>query len=200
LHNIQLIVGTGSTWSIRAWLCLMLAKIEFSERIIQLENPAAKQTLSEASPTGLVPVLQLGTIDIHDSLAIAEYANEQSNGSLYPHHAHERAIARSYCAELHSGFLQLRQLCPFTFNKQTTPVMSNELQREVNRLNAIFSSAQGTFFFEQATVVDAFYAVLAYRVECYGIELSTEAALYQKALLSWPLFQKALNHARQWGE
>ena len=196
----ELIVGTFSTWSIRAWMCLKLADIDFSEHVIILEKPDFKSTLHKHSPTGLVPVLITNDCEIHDSLAIAEYANELSAGELYPIAINERALARSYCAELHSGFTHLRNACPFTLTPQPAVTVTTELQNELNRLTDIWSLAQGHFMFEKPSVTDTFYAVLAYRLFVYGIELPAKAGQYQQSLLAWPLFTSAMAHAKQWSE
>ncbi len=199
MQNHQLVVGTGSTWSIRAWICLKLANVDFSEYVVVLENADYKQKLLDVSPTGLVPVLNTGSISIHDSLAIAEYANECSNGAIYPAQQHKRALARSLCSELHSGFMHLRTHCPFTLSQQPSVSLTPELIAEINRLNVVWSQAQGSFYFDEPSVVDAFYAVLAFRLKTYGIELSPKASAYQHALLTWPLFSLAIEQARQWG-
>lgn len=196
----ELIVGTFSTWSMRAWMCLKLANIDFSEQVIILEKPDFKTTLNQHSPTGLVPVFIHNNCKIHDSLAIAEYANEMSAGALYPKAINERALARSYCAELHSGFTHLRSACPFTLTQQPIVTITPELQQELIRLTQIWSLAQGDFMFEKPSAVDAFYAILAYRLFVYGIELPAQAAKYQQSLLLWPLLESALSNARQWSE
>jgi glutathione S-transferase len=200
VKNIQLIVGTGSTWSIRAWLCLKLAKVEFTEYVVVLEKPDFKQTLLHHSPTGLVPALNVDDLCIHDSLAISEFVNELANEQLLPELVNERALARSYCAELHSGFFNLRNTCPFAIQKQPAAIITDPLQQELNRLIAIFSAARGEFYFEKPSMVDAFYSVLAYRLDAYGIQLPDRAGQYQQALLNWPLFKAAITQAASWSE
>jgi len=193
-----LIVGTFSTWSIRAWMCLKLANVTFSEQVVILENSDFKAILNKHSPTGLVPVFIDEYCKLHDSLAIAEYANELSAGIIYPDAINERALARSYCAELHSGFMHLRNVCPFHFSQQPAVTITPELRQELDRLIEIWFSAQGNFMFEKPSVVDVFYAVLAYRLFIYGIELPEKAGQYQQSLLEWPLFQSAITQAKSW--
>jgi glutathione S-transferase len=48
--------------------------------------------------------------------------------------------------------------------------------------------------------VNAFYAVLAFRLHLYGVELIGIAGKYQKSLLLWSLLQKAILQAKQWGK
>jgi len=198
LSSIKLVVGTDSTWSIRAWLCLKISEQASEDIVINLGHDSYKQQIKKHSATMLVPVLIHDSLNVHDSLAIAEYVNELSDGALYPNSVIERAQARSLCAELHSGFMNLRSACPFTLEHNPAAIMTPEIVAELNRLTSIWSSAQGSFMYQKAGVVDAFYAVLAYRLSSYGIELAGDAGRYQQSLLSWSLFKEAINQARDW--
>ena len=195
---MTLIVGTDSTWSLRAWMCMTLAKLPFEQKVIDLASDSYKEVLHPHSPTGKVPVLQHDKLRVHDSLAIAEYANELGHGALYPNEASDRALARSLCAELHAGFGALRSRCPFTLQAVEPAEITEELKREIERLTAVFAAAQRPFMFEQPGAVDAFYAILAYRLNHYGILLSDEAGQYQRSLLDWPLLQQAIRQAGHW--
>ena len=112
--GIVLTVGTDSTWSLRAWICSQLAGIDVRVKVINLSKVNAKSYIREVSQAGLVPILKDNDLNIHDSLAIAEYFNECSENTLFPKSKSQRAIARSLCAELHSGFINLRSACPFS--------------------------------------------------------------------------------------
>ena len=76
--------------------------------------------------------------------------------------------------------------------------MTDELSREVKRLNEIWSSANDKFMFESASIVDAFFSVMASRLLSYGIDLDGRAGEYQRKLIAWTLFQDALKQARTW--
>ena len=191
---MKLVVGTASTWSMRAWICLKLADVDFDEFVIDLATESYPKQLQQHSLSKLVPVLQLANLQIHDSLAIAEYINELADYPLYPNDINERAIGRSLAAELHSGFSTLRNECPFSFDKVIATVISPAIATEVARLECIWSEAKGEFYFEQAGIVDAFYSVLAYRLASYGITLEGRAGQYQQRLLQWPLFKQAIAH------
>ncbi|GAB1255596.1 glutathione S-transferase [Aurantivibrio plasticivorans] len=197
---MELVVGDCSTWSIRALMCLALAEINVTERIIPLGQPGYEKALSGVSDSMLVPVLIDGDTRIHDSLAIAEYANELSAGLLWLHDLNERGLARSLVCELHSGFAQIRTLMPFNWVVSRPVDISDApaVQKELRRLDAIWSQAGSTFYFSTPSVVDAFYAVLAYRLNAYGITLSGAAGRYQHALLQWPLFNQVLERAKGW--
>ncbi|MET1255824.1 glutathione S-transferase N-terminal domain-containing protein [Aliikangiella maris] len=196
---MELIVGTDSTWSLRALICGQLAGMVFDIRVIDLTACDYQEQLLAISPSGLVPALKSGDLSIHDSLAITEYFNECSNGLLYPSCEHERALARSLCAELHAGFMQLRANCPFTLeNVKPLGNMQDYIYREVLRVESIFENAQLPFMFGSAGAVDAFYAILAFRLNTYGIVLNDRAGEYQKSLLDWPILQSAIELAKSW--
>lgn len=196
---MKLIVGTESTWSLRAWMCSQLAGIELDIIVIDLAAQDYKQQILNYSPTGLVPALITEECVIHDSLAIAEYFNELCNHELYPGSVSERAIARSLCAEMHTGFISLRAQCPFSLSDDIAPVsINNKLSAELERVKVIFECAQGNFMFEKPSIVDAFYAILAYRMASYSISLDGKAGEYQSSLLAWPLLMDAITLAKQW--
>lgn len=194
-----LTVGTDSTWSLRAWICCKLSQLNFELNIIDLTQPNYKTNILKHSPSGLVPALQIDQIHISDSLAIAEYLNEVSLGVLYPTSISERAAARSLCAELHSGFQNLRAQCPFSLDSvKPLSALTLEMQNEISRIEAIFAQAQLPYMYKNPGVVDAFYSVLAFRLNSYGIKLNGKAGDYQQQLLHWPTLKQAISQARQW--
>ena len=196
---MKLTVGTDSTWSLRVWICSQLVALDVDINVIDLTHLDYKSEIFKHSVTGLVPSLNEGTFVIHDSLAIAEFFNECSEGALYPDTISERALARSLCAELHSGFMSLRSQCPFSL-EHVTPLaeFNSDIKKELIRIENIFESAQLPFMFESAGVVDAFYSILAFRLNAYGIKLQGKAGEYQESLLSWSKLQQAIELAQHW--
>ncbi len=196
---MELTVGTDSTWSLRVWICSQLAQLDLVVNVIDLTNSGYKSEILKHSETGLVPSLNEGTFVVHDSLAIAEYFNECSKGALYPSSSYERALARSLCSELHSGFMNLRAKCPFSL-EQVAPLLefNNDIDNELTRIEKIFESAHLPFMFSSAGVVDAFYSILAFRLKSYGIQLQGKAGEYQESLLNWSHLKDAIKHAQSW--
>ena len=96
-----------SSWSLRAWLMLKHAGVDFEELRIPLFTPDSKELLSTHSPSGFVPVLREGDLVVWDTLAIAEYLYE-AHQELWPANRAARARARSVSAEMHSGFVPLQ--------------------------------------------------------------------------------------------
>ncbi|HHO0937008.1 glutathione S-transferase [Aeromonas hydrophila] len=200
MGSLVLTVGTGSTWAMRAALVLAMSGLEWQEQVFDLEDAKELQRLKRLAPAGLVPWLDHDGVRIHDSLAIAEYLHELCPARrLYPEARAERALARSLCAELHAGFRQIRTLLPFFLGAPTRSEPPVEAIGELARLQTIWSQARGSFYFGEAGILDAFYAVMAYRLASYGIQLPGQAGAYQQALLAWPLWQQTLVKARlQW--
>ncbi len=112
---LQLVIGDRnySSWSLRAALVLDLSGQAFSDIPVALYRPESRARLLSYSPTGKVPVLLTDEGPVWDSLAIAEYLAEVApKAQLWPQERYARALARSICAEMHSGFQALRSHLP----------------------------------------------------------------------------------------
>jgi glutathione S-transferase len=110
---LTLVIGDRnfSSWSLRPWLAARQAGIPFTEVSIRLGQPDTGNEIRRYSPSGKVPCLideEGGRLVIWDSLAICEYLAERAP-SLWPADQARRAEARSISAEMHAGFLPLRQ-------------------------------------------------------------------------------------------
>ena len=109
--GLTLIIGNKnySSWSMRPWVALTAFGIPFQEVRVLLDQKDTSSKIAEYSACGRVPVLLAGEITIWDSLAICEYLAEQfPDKHLWPQDVAARAMARCICAEMHSGFTDLR--------------------------------------------------------------------------------------------
>src|SRR5215467_1732488 len=102
-----------SSWSLRPWLAMKMAKLAFDEVMIPLRTPETKPSIKPHSPSGKVPALLISekgkTLTVWDSLAICETINDRHpRAKLWPKAPAARARARSVVAEMHSGFQGLR--------------------------------------------------------------------------------------------
>jgi glutathione S-transferase len=75
----KLIIGNKnySSWSLRAWLLLREAGIDFVEHRIALDLASTAAEIANFTPAGTVPVLQLDELTVWDTLAIAETLAER---------------------------------------------------------------------------------------------------------------------------
>ena len=102
-----------SSWCLRGFLLCKLAGLDFEEKVVSLDDPSARAELLLLSPSFLVPSLTHAGVRIWDTLAIAEYlAEEFPDAALLPVERGPRALCRSICGEMHSGFYNLRSALP----------------------------------------------------------------------------------------
>lgn len=202
----QLIIGNKnySSWSLRPWLLMKHSGLLFEERRLVLRSADFKSGVLKYTPAGKVPVLVHGDTHVWDSLAICEYlAERHPKLHLWPEEPAERALARSICAEMHSGFMDLRTHMPMNCRKNF-PGKGNtpEVQRDIARINAIWEDCrerhinQGPFLFGHFTIADAFYAPVALRFRTYAVELSDTAQAYTDTIFGLPAMQLWLTAAR----
>ena len=194
-----------SSWSLRPWLVLKQTGVPFDEIVIPLYEPTSKATIMKYSPSGGVPALKHGELVVWDSLAICEYLAESfPTFHLWPRDHDARAVARSVCAELHSGFQALRAHLPTNIrssfpNRGVTP----EVQADVNRVMAIwrdcrkrFGKGKGEFLFGHFSIADATYAPVVTRFRTYKIDLEREAQVYCDTIMALPAMQEWIAAAR----
>lgn len=142
-----------------------------------------------------MPVLVDGENTIWDSLAITEYLAEQQP-AVWPADKTARAWARSAAAEMHSGFANLRNVCAMSCGVRVAlhqPVPPGLLQ-DLQRLKALWAEGLqrfgGLFLAGQHfTAVDAFFCPVAFRVQTYGLVMSTDCMAYVQTLLDLPAMQ-----------
>lgn len=199
---MELVVGTKawSTWSLRPWLVMRRAGMNFAETVVQLrqQDGVSEAAIRRHSPSGQVPVLKDGDLVIWDSLAICERLAELSPG-LWPADPAARALARSATAEMHAGFASLRGECPMDLAAEPrSTVLSEATQKNVRRLVEVWSQLLtrfgGPFLVGDWSIADAFYTPVATRFRTYAIDCgdygdsSGQAQAYVERLLRQPEF------------
>lgn len=201
---MELLIGdkVWSTWSMRPWLALKRTGTDFKETLIRLRQETSELTGDAAaaagSPSRLVPVLKHGDLAVWDSLAICEYLAEQFPAArLWPEDPARRALGRSACAEMHSGFQSLRGECPMDLARTTRMEVSAATAKDVRRIVAMWNDLLvrfgGPFLVGDWSIADAFYTPVATRFRTYGLRLSDfgdggPAAAYAARLLQTPEF------------
>lgn len=176
-----------SSWSMRPWLVLRKAGIDFDENLVPLDQDETHETLRALSPAATVPVLAAGEVTIWDSLAIAEWAAERTP-ALWPADADLRARARAVTASMHSGFAALRRDLPMDLQRPVGGTdVSVQAWRDIEAVFAMWDSCPrggDGFLFGDWSIADAFYTPVATRFRTYAIDLPAEAQAYVDLLLS----------------
>lgn len=181
-----------SSWSLRPWILLKTLNIPFEENLCFFENgKSSHDKFRHFSPSGLVPCLVDGQQTVWDSLAICEYVAEEFP-QVWPQEKRARAWARSASAEMHSGFMALRQQCPMDVSRQSPlMVISPELQDNLNRLQQLWQEGFEAFggpwlAGNEFTAVDAFYAPVAFRIYGYQLPVNNMVKQWVDRILTLP--------------
>ena len=198
---LKLVIGNKnySSWSMRPWLALRANDIAFDEVFIPLyTGEADKQRILSFSRAGKVPALIDGDVTIWDSLAIIEYLAERfPEKRLWPEDRASRAHARSISAEMHSGFVALRNECGMNLHRPVGAVaLSADARADIARIQQIWSECRerygklGPFLFGAFGGADAMFAPVVHRFRTYAIALAPEVQGYMDAMMSLPAFQE----------
>ena len=176
MNPILLIANKNySSWSLRAWLALRHAGIEFDEQMVWLDTPETKAKIQAFSPSGRVPAFKDGSLLIWDSMAICEYAAEKFP-ALWPTDPRARAMARAVSAEMHAGFMALRSAMPMNLRATGRKVeMTPAVLADIDRVEHLWTDCRarfgegGPWLFGQWSIADAMYAPVATRFVTYGV-------------------------------
>ena len=199
--TLTLVIGNKnySSWSMRPWIALKAAGIAFEEVMIPLYTGAEdKARIVAFTPSGKVPVLVDGDINVWDSLAIIEYAAERfPDAKLWPEDRARRAHARAISAEMHSGFMALRNECGMNLHRPVkAKPLSADAEANIARIQQIWAECQtrygnsGPYLFGEFSAADAMYAPVVHRFLTYAIELSPTSRAYVEAMQAQPAFRQ----------
>lgn len=200
----KLFVGNHnySSWSLRPWLCLRWAGIEFEEVLITLAQPGyAAEGIAEVaaiSPNRKVPALHIEGHVIWDSLAIMEWAAEtRPQARLWPTEWRSRALARSAVCEMHSGFAALRNDLSMNIARRCkVKEWPAATQRDIDRMISLWLTLReghetaGQWLCGERGLVDAFFAPVMTRFRTYGVDLPASLLGVSEALFADPDFRE----------
>ena len=210
MAEFTLVIGNKnySSWSLRGWLMARAAGIEFDEVVIPLDRPETQGAIRKHSPSGRVPVLLHRGLAIWESLAIAEYLNDlKPEAALWPTAAAARAHARSISAEMHAGFMDLRENMPMNIRasfpgKGMTPGVRADIERigwiwrdTRKRFSTAFGQDDG-FLFGTFGAADAMFAPVVTRFRTYSVTLDADADAYCTAVLGHPAMKEWVDAAK----
>lgn len=200
MAELTLVIGNRnySSWSLRAWLAMRVAGLDFDEVVIPLDRPDTASRIREYSAAGRVPALLHGDLTVWDSLAICDYAAELAPAAyLWPKDPAARAVARSVSAEMHSGFAALRIALPMNVRVERPGVpIANDTQADIDRICRIWRDcrtafgANGQFLFGDFSIADAMFAPVASRFHSYRIAVDDVVRDYMEAIRMLPAMQE----------
>ncbi len=200
---LKLYIGNKnySSWSMRPWVLLRQAGIEFQEVMLKFDSfdadSAFKKAIKDVNPNARVPVLVDDGLAIWDSLAIAEYVAEKFPAKqLWPADVKARARARSVCAEMHSGFSALRSNCPMNIEAslpqigalvwRDKPAVRDDVARIVGMWSELLEQHKGPMLFGGFSVADAYFAPVCMRLKNYALPVPGHITDYIRRVSALP--------------
>lgn len=204
-----LVIGNKnySSWSLRPWLLMREAGIDFDERRVPLATPEFHAAMARLSPTRKVPVLHDDDLVVWDSLAICEYVNERwLDGTGWPADRAQRARARSASSEMHSGFALLRDQLPMNCRREPDGYRwSSAAQDDIDRVVSLWRELRagadgGPFLCGAFGIVDAMFVPVVMRFTGYGVRVDADIAAYMDAVRGLAGMQAWIAQARSEAE
>ena len=199
MHHLIIADHRYSSWSLRAWLAARKSGVSFETIVLQLGSQNYIQQAKQYAPlgTGRLPVLRFGESVVWDSLAIAETLAEACP-SLLPNDFQQRTWVRSICAEMHSGFMAMRQALPMNCCVHNPAVFDRikdnaDVMADINRIQLIWQkslelsqpSGETTgWLMGQFTLADAFFAPVVSRFNSYGVPMDGLVKQYAAHVLA----------------
>ena len=182
-----------SSWSLRGFLLARLAGLAFQETVVDPEDPANRKELLMQSSSIRVPALMHGDVVIWDTLAIAEYLNENfPDAAMLPRDPIARARCRSISGEMHSGFAALREALPMNL-KLYRPKFAvwSAVQADIDRITEIWRECLTTWkgpwlFGAKPAIADAMYAPVVTRFLSYDVRMTGVCEGYCQQIMAWP--------------
>jgi glutathione S-transferase len=193
-----------SSWSLRGFLLAKLSGISFKEERVSPDDPRAKEELLMRTSSILVPCLIHGGVSVWDTIAIAEYLNENfPEAGMLPRDVVARARCRSISGEMHSGFAALRSSLPMNlrFRKPGFTVWSSA-QADIDRITSIWQDClttwKGPFLFgRMPTIADCMYAPVVTRFQSYDVNVGPVCQEYCNSILSWSPMKEWIADAKE---
>ena len=195
MADAELIISSKnySSWSLRGFLLVRMSGLDFSERVIDPTDTAARDELLLRSSSTRIPCLVHGGFEIWDTLAIAEYLNElKPEAAMLPADQMARTRCRSVSGEMHSGFSALRSTMPMNIRSHRPNfTVWSSAQADIDRIQQIWRECLATWkgpylFGAKISVADVLYAPVVTRFQTYDVALDGALAAYSRLILAWP--------------
>ncbi len=195
MSEFTLVIGNKnySSWSLRAWLWMRHLQLDFEERLVRLYQQETPLRLEGLFSDTRVPVLIHRDLEVWDSLAILEYLSALFPEKALPAGVEAHAVMRSFCAEMHSGFPNLRNELPMNCRLERRSIeLSDACKAEVKRIEALWQYAQNYsdhhdhWLFGSFSMADAMFAPVVFRLDRYGVEVDAGSRSYIERMLAHP--------------
>jgi glutathione S-transferase len=207
MAELFLLIGNKkySSWSLRAWLVLKQAGLAFEEKLVPLDRPETKASILKYSPSGKVPFLRHGNVEVWESLAIGEYLAEAFPAAgLWPKDVVDRARARTVSSEMHAGFGELRRYLPMDVSRDLkSESRAHHVAGDIARIQQIWTDCrqrfgqEGPFLFGRFSIADAMFAPVVTRFRTYGVTLDPVCAAYRDTVMNLPAMKEWVEAARR---
>lgn len=210
---LTIIIGNKaySSWSLRGWLAVRQSGLPHQEVLAPLYDdawPTRRMQGDLAVSNGKVPTLWDGDVAVWDSLAIIDYLDARTGGTLFwPQDKAALALARSISAEMHSGYQPLRRACCMNVRRSFAPQEPSAAVREnIDRICALWElararfGADGDFLFGAFGAADIMFAPVASRFRTYQLPATPVAQAYVDAIMShaWVAQWVTEAHGESW--
>ncbi|MFJ2989012.1 glutathione S-transferase family protein [Collimonas sp. NPDC087041] len=202
--GLLLVIGNKnySSWSMRPWVAMTAFGIPFREHRILLRQATTADEIAHYSASGRLPILLVGETPIWDSLAICEYLADQfPDLGMWPEDVLARATARSICAEMHSGFAELRSAMPMDIRAYKPGFgRTAGAQADIARVIEIWETCLSEFghhqfLFGAFSIADAYFAPVVMRFRSYGVSLAPALQAYVDRVQEHPAVARWMREA-----
>jgi glutathione S-transferase len=192
----RIVIGNRrySSWSMRGWLAVKLARLDIEVVVIPFTRPGPTPAIAEHSPSGLVPYLEHRGARVWESLAICDYCAE-IEPALWPADRIARAHARSIAAEMHAGFRELRMAMWMNLGRDfaglgRTPGALDDIARIEARwaeTRGLYGAGGPFLFGAQFGAADVMFAPVVARFLGWKPDISAATRAYCDAVRAHPL-------------
>lgn len=186
-----------SSWSLRGWLLVRFAGLDFTEVMVAPDDVDARRELLLLAPSILVPCLTHEGAKVWNVMAIAHYLDEVApDAGLLPAERIARAHCRSVCGEMNSGFTNLRSSLPMNLKAHHPGhKVWGGAWPDIERICDIWTDCLqkygGPFLFgARRTMADAMFAPVATRFLTYDVKLPEPCRRYCDTVMAMPEMQE----------
>jgi len=193
-----------SSWSLRGWLLVRFAGLEFAEVMVPPDDADARRELLLLTPSIRVPCLTHDGARVWNTFAMAQYLDElKPDAGLAPVERMARAHCWSVCGEMNSGFANLRSSLPMNLKaRRPGHKIWAGAQPDIDRIAEIWSECLATYggpylFGRRRGMADAMYAPVVTRFLTYGVKLDKTCAQYCNTIMAMPEMREWVAAAQQ---